>query len=217
MSESELQTELLRQLNEPERACGDGSWMLTGGISLRKAAGERREHAEEKEDSGSGVEWRVDGSCSSFDGNHLAVRTDFYVKGKGLKSGPIRIFKHDGRQWSADYEIKLEGFYETFLREGTLVAQHYDGIRIFKHGRNGWVLEQKLLNKDWLAGSDIHNKLQVLSFADNSLLVTSRKYDFIRILSRSADGWVLDQEIEKKSFPNWIWQTKSAGSPNWHP
>ncbi|MYB40024.1 hypothetical protein F4X86_01860 [Candidatus Saccharibacteria bacterium] len=204
LSDSELQTELLRQLNETGTPAGEGRWVLAGGIDPRGAAGDLTRQAEHPDAAvlhGDKTSWRVDGSCASFDGKHLAVKTDFDVEGGGFRSGPIRIFKHDGRQWAPDYEIKQEGFYETFLRGGSLVAQHYDGVRIFKHGKNGWVVEQKLLDKDWLPGADITNRLQVLSLADGALLLTSRGYDFIRILGRGADGWVLEQEIEKKHCP----------------
>ena len=205
LSETELQAELSRQLNETGTE-GGRNWVLSGRIDPRGAAGSPPQQAAHPDAAGPAgtddkTSWRVDGSCAAFDGKHLAVKTDFDVEGGGFRSGPIRIFKREGSAWALDYEIKQEGFYETFLQGGVLAAQHYDGVRIFRHGQRGWVVEQKLLDKNWLPSGDITNKLQVLSLTDDTLLLTSRGYDFIRILSRAADGWMLEQEIDKKHCP----------------
>ena len=146
----------------------------------------------------------MDGTGASFDGQHLAVPTNFDDRQGYIRCGPICTFSYDGQRWLSEQQTSLasvETFLgATFLSNGVLVTQNFDGIRIFRRTQGDWVFEQDLLDADWLPEIDSNN-LEVLSFDGHALLVTSRQYDFIYVLRKSEKNWILEREIEKKHFP----------------
>lgn len=197
---SELKTAFLQQLNAVKHTGGGGTWVLAESIALQ----DMKTLQYKKKFAGNKIEWKLDGTCASFDGKYLAVITEFNDRRGYHTFGPICTFKLNGQRWLSEQQTSLElirEFWdETFLRNGILVARSIEGLRIFKRVQEDWVFEQDLLNEDWLPEKDSNNLL-VLSFDGNALLVTSRQYDFIYIFRKSADNWILEQEIEKKHFP----------------
>ena len=198
---SELQTAFLQQLNAVKDTDAGGRWVLAGSIALQDMGNlqNKKKLLENK------ITWRLDGTGTSFDDQHLAVLTNFDDRQGYIRCGPICTFRHDGQRWLSEQQTSLawvETFLgETFLSNGILVTRNFDGIRIFRRMRGDWIFEQDLLDADWLPETDSNN-LEVLSFDGHALLVTSRQYDFIYVLRESADNWILEREIEKKHFPS---------------